>query len=89
MGTLSLENVVIDDFSALEQRIVRAVELVKKERAAREQADEKAIELQIELETQTATLQQSQEQVKTLESERENVRQRVEKLLRQLDEISA
>jgi division protein CdvB (Snf7/Vps24/ESCRT-III family) len=88
MGTLNLEEVVTDDFSALEQRVVRAVEMVKKERAARVQADETLARLQDQMETQTATLEQTQEQVKTLEKERENVRQRVEKLLKQLDEIS-
>jgi septal ring factor EnvC (AmiA/AmiB activator) len=89
MGTLSLENVVTDDFSALEQRVVRAVELVKKERTARVQAEETSARLQDELETQNANLEQAQEQVKSLEKERENVRQRVERLLKQLDEISA
>jgi septal ring factor EnvC (AmiA/AmiB activator) len=89
MGTLNLEEVVTDDFSALEQRVVRAVELVKKERAARVQSDETLARLQDEMEVQTATLHQTQEQLKTLEKERENVRQRVEKLLKQLDEISA
>jgi septal ring factor EnvC (AmiA/AmiB activator) len=90
MATLSLEETVTaDDFSALEQRIVRAVELVKKERAARTQADETAARLQSELETQAATLEQTQEQLRTLEKEREHVRQRVEKLLKQLDEITA
>ncbi|HTW49723.1 MAG TPA: hypothetical protein VMD92_17330 [Acidobacteriaceae bacterium] len=88
MGTLSLENVVTDDFSALEQKIVRAVELVKKERTARVQAEESAARMQDELESQNANLEQAQEQVKTLEKERENVRQRVEKLLKALDEIS-
>jgi septal ring factor EnvC (AmiA/AmiB activator) len=90
MGTLSLEETVaVDDFEALEQRIMRAVELVKKERAARTNSDETAARLQSELETQTATLEHTQEQVRALEKEREQVRQRVEKLLKQLDEITA
>jgi hypothetical protein len=89
MATLSLEAVVTDDFSALEQRVVRAVELVKKERAARVQADETVARLQDELESQGANLEHANEQVKTLENEREQVRLRVEKMLRALDEISA
>jgi septal ring factor EnvC (AmiA/AmiB activator) len=89
MATLSLEAVVTDDFSALEQRVVRAVELVKKERAARIQADETVARLQDQLESHGATLEQAQEQVKALETEREQVRQRVERMLRALDEISA
>jgi septal ring factor EnvC (AmiA/AmiB activator) len=89
MATLSLEPVVTDDFSALEERVVRAVELVKKERAARIQADETVAQLQDQLESQGANLDQAQEQVKTLEKEREQVRQRVERMLKALDEISA
>jgi septal ring factor EnvC (AmiA/AmiB activator) len=89
MATLSLEAVVMDDFSALEQRVVRAVELVKKERAARVQAEETVARLQDDLESHNANLEHTKEQVKTLEQEREQVRQRVEKMLRALDEISA
>lgn len=89
MATLSLEAVVTDDFSALEQRVIRAVELVKKERAARVQAEETVARLQDDMESQHANLEHAKEQVKTLEQERETVRQRVEKMLRALDEISA
>ena len=45
MSTLSLqeaEPITVDDFSALEERVVRAVELVKRERAARAEAEQKA-----------------------------------------------
>lgn len=93
MSTLSLEDAalsaVVDDFTALEQRVVRAVELVKTERAARTQAEQAAARLQSEMHTQNSQLEQTQEQVRVLEQDRENVRKRVERLLKQLDEISA
>jgi hypothetical protein len=94
MSTLSLEQAelptaAVDDFSALEQRILRAVELVKHERAHRAEAEATAGRLQSEKDAQGASLEQAQEQVRTLEREREQVRQRVERLLKQLDEISA
>lgn len=93
MSTLSLEAVLpaatVDDFSALEQRVVRAVELVKTERAARAQAEETAARLQDQFDEQTQAFEHSQEQLKTLERERETVRQRVERMLKQLDEIGA
>ena len=89
MATLSLEAVVTDDFSELEQRVVRAVELVKKERTARIQADETAARLQDQMESQSANLEHAQEQIQNLEKEREQVRQRVERMLKALDEISA
>jgi septal ring factor EnvC (AmiA/AmiB activator) len=93
MATLSLEEAEIstaaDDFSALEQRVVRAVELVKSERTARAEAEQNAAQLQNQIDAQAALLQQTQEQVRNLEREREQVRQRVERLLKQLDEITS
>jgi len=93
MSTLALNdaelNLTADDFSALEQRVLRTVELLKKEREARATAEQNANTLQQLLDEQSAQLTKVQEQVKAFEQERENVRQRVERLLHQLDEISA
>jgi len=86
---MMLPAATVDDFSALESRVVRAVELVKTERAARAQAEETAARLQDQFDEQTQTLQLTMEQMKTLEQERESVRQRVERMLKQLDEIGA
>jgi uncharacterized protein involved in exopolysaccharide biosynthesis len=79
----------VDDFSALEERVVRAVEVVKKERAARAEAEQNAERLEKLLHEQTAVLEQTQQQLNGLEREREQVRQRVERLLKQIDEIAA
>jgi chromosome segregation ATPase len=81
--------IAADDFNALEQRVLRTVELLKKEREARANAEQNANTLQQLLDEQSAQLTKTQEQVRTLEQEREAVRQRVERLLNQLDEISA
>ena len=93
MSTLALKdvelNVTADDFNALEQRVLRTVELLKKEREARATAEQNATTLQQLLDEQSAQLAKVQEQVKAFEQERETVRQRVERLLNQLDEISA
>lgn len=91
MSSLSLHEpeIAVDDFVALEQRVVRAIELVKSERAARAEAEQRANRLQSELEAQGTQLEQAQEQARTLEQDREQVRQRVERLLKQLDEIVA
>jgi chromosome segregation ATPase len=93
MSTLVLKdaelNVTADDFNALEQRVLRAVELLKAEREARATAEQNASTLQQLLDEQSAQLTKVQEQVKAFEQERETVRQRVERLLKQLDEISA
>lgn len=93
MSTLALKdvevNVTADDFNALEQRVLRAVELLKKEREARATAEQNAATLQQLLDEQSAQLTQAQEQVKAFEKERETVRHRVERMLGQLEEISA
>jgi hypothetical protein len=40
------------------------------------------------MDAQAALLEQAKEQLRTLEREREQVRQRVERLLKQIDEIA-
>jgi len=93
MSTLALNdaelNLTADDFNALEQRVLRTVELLKKEREARATAEQNASTLQQLLDEQSAQLTKVQEQVRAFEQERETVRGRVERLLNQLDEISA
>ncbi len=92
MSTLTLQEaelpMAVDDFSALEERVVRAVELVKRERAARAEAEKNAARLQSLMDAQAALLEQAKEQLRALEREREQVRQRVERLLKQIDEIA-
>jgi hypothetical protein len=65
--------VSIDEFQALEQKVLRAVEIVKREREARAAA-----------EAEVASLR---EQLAALNEEREAVRLRVEKMLSQIDEL--
>jgi septal ring factor EnvC (AmiA/AmiB activator) len=77
----------VDDFSALEERILRAVELVKKERHARTEADERASRFESQLHEQTELNGQIETELNTLRAERDHVRQRVERLLAQLDAL--
>jgi hypothetical protein len=76
-----------DEFAALEERILRAVNLVKRERAARAAADEHAAELGVRSQAQAETIENLQKEVGALRAEREAVRQRVERLLSQLDAL--
>ena len=78
-----------DDFAALEQRILRAVDLLKAERSARIAAEDQVAELQQKLDAQTANSQDVAAEIEAYKSERELVRTRIERLLRQLDELSA
>ena len=83
-GTLALS---VDDFSSLEDRILRAVNLVKRERLARAAAEERAALAEAKLNEQTPVTEQLQKEVASLRAERDHVRQRVEKLLSQLDAL--
>ncbi len=76
-----------DDFSALEDRIVRAVEMVKRERQGRAAAEERAKQAELELHEVAPRIESLEKELITLKSERDHVRQRVERLLSQLDAL--
>jgi len=83
-GTLALSQ---DDFSSLEERILRAVNLVKRERLARAAAEQRTAEVEARLQDQTTAGDELQKEVNALRAERDHIRQRVEKLLAQLDAL--
>ena len=71
-----------DSLNSLEERITLAVQLVARLRKEKEAALEAAAEAKVEA-TRLA------EEVKTLQAERKQVRSRIEKLLGQIDQLSA
>jgi hypothetical protein len=77
----------VDEFSALEERIVRAVEMVKRERQTRADAEKRAEAAEARLSEAAPLAQNLQKEVSALRGEREKVRQRVERLLSQLDAL--
>jgi uncharacterized protein involved in exopolysaccharide biosynthesis len=77
-----------DDFSALEQRVLRTVELLKVERDARAAAEQRIASLEQKVQQLTEQNASDAAQIETLEQERETVRTRVERLLKHLDEIT-
>lgn len=102
----------VDEFQALEQKVLRAVEIVKREREARAAAEAEVVSLREQLAAQAADAQnqlasfQSQvdaaesraqtaqrekqsadHQITALNQDRDAVRQRVEKMLQQMDEL--
>ena len=83
-GNLALSSA---DFSALEDRVSRAVSLVKSERQARAAAEERINVLDGQLNEQRDLVKSLQEEISALNAEREQVRQRVDKLLGQLDSL--
>jgi hypothetical protein len=84
---MSTAAISIDEFQALEQKVLRAVEIVKQEREARAKAEAEAAALREQLEFQTLLAQEAQTAVNTLSKDRDAVRQRVEKMLQQMDEL--
>jgi septal ring factor EnvC (AmiA/AmiB activator) len=83
-GTLAVS---ADDFSALEERVKRAVDLVKQERRTRAEAEDRAAKAEEQLHMQLPVVAQLQGEISALRAERDQVRQRVERLLKQLDAL--
>jgi uncharacterized protein involved in exopolysaccharide biosynthesis len=83
--------ITTEEFQALEQKVLRAIEIVKSEREARAVAEAEVAALRAQLDALTAAqgeaLTAAQAQLNTLNQERDAVRQRVEKMLQQMDEL--
>ncbi len=93
--------VSMDDFSALEERVRRAVEVVKRERQARAAVEAQVAELETratesearatlaeaQFQTQSSVVEQLKSELSALRAERDQVRERVERLLKQLDAL--
>jgi uncharacterized coiled-coil DUF342 family protein len=82
------------DFTALEERIVRAVELVRRERQLRTEAEARAAQAEARVEhadserrEQMAVADDLGKELAALRAERNEVRERVERLLSQLDAL--
>jgi len=93
MSTIALQEpeltLAADDFSALEQRVLRTVELLKTEREARAAAEQRVVTLEQKIQQLIEQSSNAATQVEALEQERETVRVRVERLLKHLDELTA
>ena len=100
---MAAATISVDEFQALEQKVLQTVGLIKKEREARAAqaeiaaarasaaaAQQQAAKVQdelAELRSQLDAAGDAQGQVEVLERERESTRQRVEKMLSTLDEL--
>lgn len=84
---MSDTGVSVDEFQALEQKVLRAVEVVRREREARAAAEAEVAHLTELLELQTAEAAEAQGKLTALSQEREAVKLRVEKMLSQMDEL--
>lgn len=76
-----------EDFHALEEKIYKAIELLKSARDAKAAAERDANRLRDQLEQREEELEVVRSEVVSLRKEREEVRGRVEKMLKQIDAL--
>lgn len=78
-----------EDFPALEEKIYKAIEQLKAARAAKASAERSVARLREQLGHRAGELDSLRTEVVSLRKEREEVRSRVEKLLKQIDQMVA
>lgn len=78
-----------DDFQALEQKVFQTVEMLKSARAAQQAAERDARRLREQFGQRDEQFESLRAEVIALRKEREEVRGRVEKLLKQIDQLTA
>jgi chromosome segregation ATPase len=88
MSTSTISSgISVDEFQALEQKVLRAVEIVKREREARAAAEAEVASLREQLAIYHSNTRAVESELATLNKERDQVRLRVEKMLQQMDEL--
>jgi FtsZ-binding cell division protein ZapB len=85
-GTLAMS---ASEFAALEEKVLRAINLVKRERMARAEADERAATAEVLMNEQGSTIDNLQKEVASLRAEREAIKERVDRIVAQLDTLEA
>ncbi|HEY5256525.1 MAG TPA: hypothetical protein VIJ53_17865 [Acidobacteriaceae bacterium] len=81
--------VAVDTLAALEQRVVRAIEMLNREREQRAEIERQLSEAHAQLDRQHAQGATLQQEIEELHRERDTVRTRVERLMSSLDAIEA
>ena len=78
-----------DEFHVLEEKVYRTIELLKAAREAKAIAERDVSRLREQLEFREEEVETMRGQIITLRREREDVRSRVEKMLKQLEAMEA
>jgi len=81
------EEVSVDDFQVLEEKVYRTISLYKTARGAQVAAEREAQKLRQQLEERDQQLITLRRESVQLKKEREEIRGRVEKMLEQIDSI--
>lgn len=84
---MATPTITVDEFQALEQRVLRTVELIKHEREARAEAEAEVKRLREQLEKTNSDTSTLHVELAGLKQERESVKGRVDQMLKQLDEL--
>lgn len=79
----------VDTFAALEQRVVRTIEMLNREREQRAEIEKQLASVRAQLDAQQAQGVTLQREIEELHRERDTVRTRVERLMSSLDAIEA
>jgi uncharacterized coiled-coil DUF342 family protein len=80
-------SISVDEFQALEQRVMRTVELIRAEREARATAEAELTALKELLDHASNENSALISELSNLKSEREHVKSRVDAMLKQLDDL--
>ena len=84
---MATTTISVDEFQALEQRVLRTVELIRSEREARASAESEMAVLKDLLDTASAENSALTAELAALKQERTHVKTRVDAMLKQLDEL--
>ena len=81
--------ITADEFHTLEEKVYKTIELLKNARDAKAAAERDASRVREQLELREEEVDSLKTEMIALRKEREEVRTRVEKMLRQIDELTA
>ena len=81
--------VAVDTLAALEQRVVRTIEMLNREREQRGEIEKELASVRSQLDHQKAQGAALEREIEELHRERDTVRTRVERLMSSLDAIEA
>ncbi len=77
------------DLKALEEKVVRTIEVLNRTRAAKAKADEEIDNLKLEVMGRDEQIENMEKELITLRKGREEARERVERMIKQIDGLIA
>jgi chromosome segregation ATPase len=89
LNAVGAAEVSANDFQSLEEKVYRTIELLKAAREAKAAVERDSARMKEQLEAREEEVETLRSENVALRREREDVRGRVEKMLRQIDDITA